>query len=162
MAEPAWLTTRDGHPFCLLCRRFAVCNHLLSQGHRDRLERFRREPWDLGAPDFPWPEPGDPAPPEWGDAALFVFHERTERWFCRVCWAYVDEGHLASRRHVFRSAAGGQGWFDRGDARKARLDPGEVRAPTSGRPREPGGMTDQEMRDFNDEVSVLTSGSAGS
>ena len=24
------------------------------------------------------------------------------------------------------------------------------------------GMTDQEMRDFNDEVSVLTSGSAGS
>ena len=152
MAEPAWLSTRQGRPFCVLCHRFAVSEHLLSHGHSDRLERFNWEPWDLEAPDFPWPEPGDPAPLAWGDAALFVFHERVERWFCRVCWANVDAAHLASRRHQVRSADGGQRWLDRGDAgadQQGDEDAEEDLAPTaepvlgSGRAWEPDRRTDQ-------------------
>ena len=154
MAEPAWLTTRDGHPYCLVCCRFAVCNHLLSQGHRDRLGRFLRRPWDLEESEFPWPELGEPTPPGWGDAVLFVYHSRAERWFCRVCWAYVDASHLASRRHQLRSADGGRMWLDRGDVdtdqqgdEGAREDLAPTAEPAlgSGRPWGPGGGADQAM-----------------
>ena len=80
MARAAWLITQDGYEYCKLCWCFVTDSHLQARKHRKRLELFLRQPWDLEAPDFPWPEQGEPAPPEWGDSHLFSFHS-PDHWF---------------------------------------------------------------------------------
>ena len=131
MAAMTWLTSRQGHPYCMVCHKFASPEHLLSLGHGERLGRYNATPWDLEAPDIPWPEEGEPTLPAWGDASLFVYHESKRRWYCRVCKAYVDGTHLASGKHLRRCADGGRWWLER-DASAARATGGTSEEEPSG------------------------------
>ena len=103
---PAWMLLKDGQEFCRVCHKFATGPHLESWRHRRLLAAFAASPWDLDAPV------GDPAalpfadwatdhpPAAWGDPDHFEFRGGAAKWWCRLCWKYVDDWHVRTARHV--------------------------------------------------------------
>ena len=117
-----WITMRDGEWYCRPCWKFVTDEHLSTPNHEQRVKEFNAAEatgscrWaapagnstgasasGLGAPltqaaatdDIPPPPPGDPRFYEW-DA-------RQYKWKCLLCYAYAEDSHIESGKHIRRA-----------------------------------------------------------
>ena len=98
---PAWMLLKDGQEFCRVCRKFATRPHLESLRHRTLIVAFEASPWDLDDPAALADPATDHPPAAWGVPDHFEFRGGAAKWWCRLCWKYVDDWHVRTARHVW-------------------------------------------------------------
>ena len=117
-----WMIIRNGEKYCTLCSSCADEAHLSSQKHLQRkywAECQRkcqgtcggmmrkptgpilvREAYDMWLQQLPdWNLQWGPCNP-----ALYAWKAEVGCYFCKLCWKYVDDAHMASNTHQKRAA----------------------------------------------------------
>ena len=109
-----WTSIRHGEKYCTLCSSCADEAHLSCQKHLQRKywaesQRMQRQPtgqslvrqayrmWLQQNPD--WNLQWGPCHPQ-----LYAWKAEAGRYFCKLCWKYVDDAHMASNTHQRRAA----------------------------------------------------------
>ena len=119
---PPWMILKEGVEYCTLCRQYVTENHLKTTKHQQRLAYFDATQvpaltcsapgtWAAAAGSRVTAEvPAGQAivirqpdvPPHWGDPTCYEWRAEWGRYYCRVCWKYVDDPHINSEKHQWR------------------------------------------------------------
>ena len=114
---PPGTIVKDGYYFCVVCNCWANESHLQSSRHERAMKRWHQaaSPAMVCNPSLhqnlqTWGAASAEVvregyfPPAWGDRNCFVWKPETCQWWCRLCYKYADDNHIASATHVKRAA----------------------------------------------------------
>ena len=114
---PLGTIVKDGYYWCVACNCWATESHLQGSKHERAMKWWHQaaSPAMVCNPSLhqnmqTWGAASAEVvregyfPPAWGDRNCFVWKPETSQWWCRLCYKYADDNHIASATHVKRAA----------------------------------------------------------
>ena len=107
---PGWMRMRNGQEYCEICRKYATHLHLESENHIWRAIQFEAGLIAQRSEEAPQADSGSfpefavsSLPAAAGDRNFYTYVPTAARWYCKLCWRYVDDVHVRSKKHVWRA-----------------------------------------------------------
>ena len=107
---PGWMRMRNGQEYGDSCRKYATHLHLESENHIWRAIQFEAGLIAQRSEEAPQADSGSfpefavsSLPAAAGDRNFYTYVPTAARWYCKLCWRYVDDVHVRSKKHVWRA-----------------------------------------------------------